>query len=335
VFTNDTGAVVDQSFDSWEEERDAFEKAGAKPQYPRIDVESPMPYNFEEAVVFVCLDVEVWEKDHHSITEVGVSTLDTLDLIGEAPGKNANNWQSKILRQHFRIAEHAHLVNKKYVSGCPENFDFGESEWISMRDAPAILTACLSPTSRLPSQRRSAHYALPDQAASGHELPKARNVILVGHDLNSDINYICNVWPQLDSLLHRKPPSAAQSIQTDLPQPTQEMDNLTDTQSSVIDTLDTANMYRVLTRDSNPRQLAILLAAFDIVGWNLHNAGNDAAYTLHIMLAIALRAAEHRKTSIVELAVQHVEGNDAAIEEEGEDVDMKGKQKLYSQTLHA
>jgi len=42
-----------------------------------------------------------------------------------------------------------------------------------------------------------------------------------------------------------------------------------------------------MTRDNNPRKLAMILAELGLVGWNLHNAGNDAVYTLWAMIGIS------------------------------------------------
>jgi hypothetical protein len=49
-------------------------------------------------------------------------------------------------------------------------------------------------------------------------------------------------------------------------------------------------MYRAFRRESQPRNLGSILADLDIAGWDLHNGGNDAVYTLQAMVGIALRA---------------------------------------------
>ena len=57
---------------------------------------------------------------------------------------------------------------------------------------------------------------------------------------------------------------------------------------SIIDNVDTAEMYRVRTRDPNPKSLGMIIYDFDLVAWHLHNAGNDAVYTMWAMLAICV-----------------------------------------------
>jgi hypothetical protein len=49
-------------------------------------------------------------------------------------------------------------------------------------------------------------------------------------------------------------------------------------------------MYRAFQREPSPRNLGSVLTNIDIAGWYLHNAGNDAVYTLQAMIAIAMRA---------------------------------------------
>ena len=54
-------------------------------------------------------------------------------------------------------------------------------------------------------------------------------------------------------------------------------------------------MWQSLKRDTNPRNLGSVLAELDIVGWNLHNAGNDAVYTLQAMLGISIKQLYERE----------------------------------------
>lgn len=73
----------------------------------------------------MCVDVEAWERSHSLVTEVGLAILDTEDIEDTTPGKNGENWFSSIEAHHFRIKERRHLVNRAFVKGCPEAFDFG------------------------------------------------------------------------------------------------------------------------------------------------------------------------------------------------------------------
>lgn len=91
-----------------------------------------------------------------------------------------------------------------------------------------------------------------------------RNIVLVGHDLGQDINY-CH---QLGfSVLSR---------------------------ASIKESVDTVGMYRAYSKDPNARSLGSILYDFDLSGWHLHNAGNDAVYTIQAMLAICVKSASVR-----------------------------------------
>ena len=58
--------------------------------------------------------------------------------------------------------------------------------------------------------------------------------------------------------------------------------------------MDTRSMFQAYTHDPNPTSLGRILASFDLVGWHLHNAGNDAVYTLWALLAMAIASAVER-----------------------------------------
>lgn len=89
--------------------------------------DSHAPFVFDQDVVFICVDVEAYEKDHNKITEIGISTLDTRDLTLTTPGKGGQNWMKLIRARHFRIDEYKYLRNHEFVDGCPDRFekDFG------------------------------------------------------------------------------------------------------------------------------------------------------------------------------------------------------------------
>lgn len=90
-----------------------------------FDAEKPAPYEAEADVVFVCVDVEAYERDSKLITEIGIATLDTRDLKDVVPGELGKEWMTKIRARHFRIKEHSYLNNTEFVAGCADRFDFG------------------------------------------------------------------------------------------------------------------------------------------------------------------------------------------------------------------
>jgi DNA polymerase III alpha subunit (gram-positive type) len=87
-----------------------------------------------------------------------------------------------------------------------------------------------------------------------------RNIILVGHDIMADVNYLKRIGYNPSNL------------------------------SNLQELIDTSSMYRAFKRDPHPRNLGSILANLDIAGWYLHNAGNDAVYTLQAMISIAITA---------------------------------------------
>jgi len=95
---------------------------------------------------------------------------------------------------------------------------------------------------------------------------------LVGHDIGADISFLQTIGYDVHNL------------------------------SNLLETADTAFMWRYLKRESNPRNLGSILAELGIIGWNLHNAGNDAVYTLQAMIAIAIKHLDekHRAKEVKE-----------------------------------
>ncbi|KAF2731413.1 hypothetical protein EJ04DRAFT_579126 [Polyplosphaeria fusca] len=217
--------------------------ATPSPPAPAIDPSLPSPFPFDQSPIFVCVDVESYERAHHLITEVGIATLDTHDLLTLAPGPDGLNWRAQITARHFLIRENMHLVNSQFISGCPDRFEFGTSEVISQADAPGYISNLFHP-------------------GNGD-----RPIILLGHDPHSDIRYLQS--------LNFNP----------LPLP------------HLLEIIDTATLYRVWRREQNPTSLGKILYDFDVVAWHLHNAGNDAVYTVQAMLAVCVREAAIRGTA--------------------------------------
>ncbi|KAJ4370007.1 hypothetical protein N0V83_005771 [Neocucurbitaria cava] len=226
-----------------------------------IDPMLPTSFGFDQSVVFVCVDVESYERAHHKITEIGVATLDTRELAGVAPGVDGANWRDKIRARHFRINEYRHLVNHEFVTGCPDRFDFGVSTPVNLDDAALHVAACF----RAPFGAHHTNGAEDLATLMSKVDPKEkRNIIFLGHDTLTDVRYLQQLGYDPMNAEH------------------------------IIEALDTAVMYRVWRREQNPTNLGKILYAFDIPGFNLHNAGNDAAFTVQAMLAICVREATIR-----------------------------------------
>jgi hypothetical protein len=103
------------------------------------------PHPFDKDVVFVAVDVEAYEKNHNIITEVGISTLDTADIKDIVPGLGGFNWMERIRSRHFRVSEHVHYTNDTFVSGAPDLFLFGRSEFVSIDGIGRAIDSCFEP----------------------------------------------------------------------------------------------------------------------------------------------------------------------------------------------
>lgn len=155
----------------------------------------------------------------------------------DAPGANAESWLPKITTRHLIIKEYKKLVNKKFIKGCPDKFNFGISELVALRNVHAILANIVT-----------------NPTAESELSLQPRKVILVGHGLKNDTDYLKSLGFSL---------AAYKNV-------THKMDTQT------------------LAGGSKKTQIGLerLILALGIKPDNLHNAGNDAAYTLQALLLI-------------------------------------------------
>ncbi|KAK5110068.1 hypothetical protein LTR62_006313 [Meristemomyces frigidus] len=234
-----------------------LEDSMARLNIAQYDPSKAVPFSLEDDPIIIAIDVEAYERSSKIITEVGVATLDTRDLRDIPPGTFGDDcsWFKYIRGRHFRIAEHKHLRNHEFLQGCPDAFEFGKSEFVAETDMPSTLNSCFHEPFSKPDCTTSA------QSTGTQE---TRNLILLGHDLLQDIQYLRQLG---FNVLSRR---------------------------NVIDTMDTVIMFKHYMHDVNPTSLGRVLGHFDIVGWNLHNGGNDAVYTMQAMLAICIKAAMER-----------------------------------------
>lgn len=253
---------------NWNQYQEALEKheKARSAMYKSIDLTKPTPNNFHRNIVFISLDVECYERGHHILTEIGIATLDTNDLHGLAPGQGGVAWMKKIRVRHFRIKEASHLANSDFVSGCADGFqrEFGVTEWISIKDAREAVASCFRhPFSAF--ERSDDHTEQPKDdgsAKNAHKTPTnsgepnkvdntERTIILVGHDIKADIDYLSTIGYDVSS------------------------------QSNILEALDTADLFRCYMHEHQTRKLGNVLLAFDLAGYNLHNA-----VSFHLILTL-------------------------------------------------
>jgi hypothetical protein len=134
----------------------------------------------------------------------------------------------------------------------------------------------LSLTEKNSSNGRSQE-AKPTKDQPSRSKIKHRNIILLGHDIDSDLQYLS----MLKSKVFHKPPTVT------YPQPL-EPENLL--RQYILESLDTANLYQVWKRETNITSLAKVLVGVERTGWDLHNGGNDARYTMEAMVGILIRS---------------------------------------------
>lgn len=220
-----------------------------------------------EDAVFICIDCEAYERAQDLITEIGVSVLDPKALKDTDPGADGSAWFDKIKHVHLRPHEYKHLVNRAFVIGCPDKFNFGETAFIKLADAGKILRRIFDDPERI-------HQAC-DLGVEFRPREKAK-VVLVGHALGGDTKYLRRVGFS---------------------------------PKNVVAHVDTQKLARASKKDSPG--LKRLLIALDIDAQNLHNAGNDAAYTMQALIGLAVR--EYHEAGSVEAVLTRNKAESMAV----------------------
>ncbi|KAF4260864.1 hypothetical protein CNMCM8812_005211 [Aspergillus fumigatus] len=224
---------------------------------PRLDLNNPTMFPFWQEPILISVDVECNERCPGQVTEVGISTLDTMELVDTLPGEDAENWTSQIRSRHLRVREYGHIVNRQYVTGCPGSFEFGESEWVSKGKLADVVQACFQPPYSFGVEDMDGV-----QVGSGPEHKhQKRSLILVGHNTAMDVKYLASLGIPV----------------------------FEDVTAAFVERIDTAELYRAIRGEFNQHSLASILGELGIIGWNLHNAGNDARYTLEALVRMICR----------------------------------------------
>lgn len=101
-------------------------------------------------------------------------------------------------------------------------------------------------------------------------LDASRNIVIVGHDIRQDLRWISTLGVDLLTL------------------------------KKVVGQVDTQDMYQAWRNQTNGRGLGKVLSDLGIPSKNLHNAGNDAYYTVCVMFGIALEQIREHEAKLKE-----------------------------------
>ncbi|KAI7285567.1 hypothetical protein KC345_g1623 [Hortaea werneckii] len=221
--------------------------------------------------IFVCIDCEAFEHNHSKITEIGVAVLDTRETAHLHPSSDElHAWFQKIQYAHYRPVEYARLQNKTFIQGCPEQFNFGPSTWVHLADMRRILQNIFADPTHLD---QAADFTLPPTTTIISSTSSNRNIIFVAHGAGNDTVYLRHLSFDLSS------PSTTTTTTTTTSSPSS-------SDAEIAQTLDT-QLLAGSTKKS-PLSLHRLCLCLNLLPINLHNAGNDAGYTLQALLALAV-----------------------------------------------
>ncbi|OQN97773.1 hypothetical protein B0A48_16094 [Cryoendolithus antarcticus] len=199
-------------------------------------------------VVFVCIDCEAWEFDSQEVTEIGVAVLDPRDLRGSQPGVSE---PALVYNEILTKLKHAHYRPVEYAL-------LGNKRHVP--GCPEAFGFGTSTWIRLGDGAKTLQRIFDDPARLLEAADFAtdfafenRSIIFVAHGPGGDIVFMNTLGFDLKKV---------QNIAAHV-----------DTEKAVV---------------KNIGGLVTLLASVEINPVNLHNAGNDAAYTLQAMIKAAV-----------------------------------------------
>ncbi|PWW73556.1 hypothetical protein C7212DRAFT_332041 [Tuber magnatum] len=207
--------------------------------------------------VFVSIDVEAFEHNHNIITEVGISILDTVGLPPPRGNPADRETVLRVIRDNFGLAS-APPRRSDAIIDLITSHHFRVSEHRNMRNGQFVTDAAdlfMFGDSEFVSLGQ-----LPERIAEcfryyGNKGEK-RRIVLVGHDVKTDVDFLMAVG--------------------------YDVSNIAD-----LEVIDTTCMWKAVMGDHQSKGLGPMLYDLGVDFRHLHNAGNDATYTLQALVKMA------------------------------------------------
>ncbi|ORX78785.1 hypothetical protein BCR32DRAFT_269883 [Anaeromyces robustus] len=190
----------------------------------RIKLIEAIKEKIDDDKLYICLDIEAYERNHDYLTEFGWCLFKKNGEI--------------IKKKHAIVEEYKHYKNGRYVPDNKEHYNFGESEIIKLNDIYKELK---------------------------NDFDKVN--YLVGHGINNDIRFLKKI--KVDVSKFKKMNGNGSKIDD----------------YGIIETMDLFSGF-FLTK---PLGLEKCLKKLELPYEKLHNAGNDAYYTMQVFLEIIKR----------------------------------------------
>ncbi|KAI5970776.1 hypothetical protein CANMA_000195 [Candida margitis] len=185
-----------------------------------------------QAILF-SIDIEAWELNNRTITEIGVAIYD--------PRRQGTNCiVPNFTKLHIRVLENMHRLNGKFVVDHALHFIGEPTLILNMYDAVVLIQSLFD------------YFFKPHGSNNNDDNDDELQTYLVGHEVSGDIKWLSSLGIQF-------PPK--------------------------LPTLDTLQIVKI-THGQQNLSLGKSLRKLDLPHVFLHNAGNDAYYTLLLCLKL-------------------------------------------------
>ncbi|CAK9441436.1 uncharacterized protein LODBEIA_P53040 [Lodderomyces beijingensis] len=201
---------------------------------------------FTRSAILFSLDVEAWERDANVVTEIGLAIYDPTRGLSRGLHGAVFEITPTIKQLHIRIKEHCDLTNGAYVPNHVDKFNGGTTLLLSKYEAAVFLQSMID------------YFFDEEEKEEGEAVDvncknkRHKNTYLVGHDIQGDVKWLSNMGIEFPA------------------------------KYSCIDTM---KLMRI-SHGKPSLGLARSLQFCDISHNFLHNAGNDAYYTLLLALKL-------------------------------------------------
>ncbi|KAI5956035.1 hypothetical protein KGF57_003521 [Candida theae] len=248
-YKTNTDMVVDQIMQNYnnQNQSDILANPRLSNKFYKRNFQTHMRHMLNRELILFSIDIEAWEMHNQTVTEIGIGIYD--------PRRNsAFSVVPEITKLHIRVLENMHRVNGKFVVDHAVNFVGEPTLVMSMRDSVVLIQALFDYFFEYVGGEDEGVAGAGAGAGAGVGVGGngGLSTYLVGHGVPGDIKWL-------------------KSIGIEFPQT-----------YSVLDTLEILK----ITHGKQNLSLAKALAKVDIPHPFLHNAGNDAYYTLLLALRL-------------------------------------------------
>ncbi|CCD25760.1 uncharacterized protein NDAI_0F04420 [Naumovozyma dairenensis CBS 421] len=212
--------------------------------------------NLNKTICFA-FDIEAYENDNNVVTEIGISIYD--------PRENINSMVPLMRNFHLIISEALPLRNRNWICDFKDCYLLGESLVLSLSETVIFIQTLIN-------------YYMKTSFANENDPEYTWSRAFVGHNIKGDLDWLRKIGvviPSNDKLDFQLISLKAQAVV-----PSTTKGKILEKKLLILDT----HTFYSACYGTNGSSLGKILRLFQLPHAYLHNAGNDAHYTLRVLM---------------------------------------------------